>query len=169
MPSNHLILCCPLLLLPSIFPSIGVFSNVSDLPSGGQRFGLQHQGWFPLGLTGLISLLSKGLSRVFSSTAVWRHQFFGTQPFYCQYMTTGKTIALMVWTFVGKVISVLFNMLSRFVIIFLPKSKHLLISCLLSPSTVTLETKKIKSFTVSPSICHKLTLLSINFHKQFHT
>ena len=83
-------------------------------------------------------------------------------------MTTGKTIALMVWTFVGKVISVVFNMLSRFVIIFLPKSKNLLISCLQSPSTVTLETKKIKSFTVSivsPSICHELTLLSINFYK----
>ena len=89
MPSNHLILCHPLLLPPSVFPSIRVFSNESALcirwpkhwnfsfsisPSN------EFQGWFPLGLTDLISLLSKGLSRVFSSTAVWKHQFFGAQP-----------------------------------------------------------------------------------------
>ena len=92
------------------------------------------QDWFPLGLTGWISLQSKGLSRVFSNTTVQKHQFFGTQlssqsnshP----YMTTGKTIALTRQTFVGKVMSLLLNMLSRLVIAFLPRSKHLLISWL---------------------------------------
>ena len=89
MPSNHLILCRPLLLLPSIFPSIRVFSNESALPISGQSIGasasasilpMNIQTWFPLGLTGLISLLSKGLSRVFSWTSVRKHQFFGTLP-----------------------------------------------------------------------------------------
>ena len=103
------------------------------------------QGLFPSGLTGLISLLSKGLSRVFSSTTVGRHQFFGAQPFLWSdshihllhpYMTTGKTIALNIWAFVGKVISLLFNMLSRFVLAFLSKSKNLLISWLQSLSTL---------------------------------
>ena len=88
MPSSHLILCCPL-LLPSIFPSIGIFSNESLFVSGGQSIGISAspsvlpmniQSWFPLGLTGLISLLSKGLSRVFSSTTVEKHQFFGALP-----------------------------------------------------------------------------------------
>ena len=72
------------------------------------------------------------------------------------YMTTGKTIALTKWTFVGKVMSLLFNMLSRLVITFLPRSKHLLISWMQSPSTVILEPKKIKSLTVSPYICHEV-------------
>ena len=86
MPSNHLILCCPLLLLSSIFPSNRVFSNESALQSGGQSIGasasvfpINIQGWFLLGLTGLISLLSKRLSRVFSSTIIWKPQFFSTQ------------------------------------------------------------------------------------------
>ena len=87
-PSNHLILCHPLLLLPLIFPSIRVFSNELALPSGSQSveasasasvLAVNIQSWFPLGLTGLIFLLSKGLSRVFSSTSVQRHQFFGAQ------------------------------------------------------------------------------------------
>ena len=120
------------------------------------------QGWFPLGLTGLISLLSKRLSRVFSGTTVQKHQFFSalfmgqlSHP----YVTTGRNIALTRRTFVGKVMSLLFNMLSRFVIAFLPRSKRLLISWLQSPSAVILEPKKIKSVTVStfsPSICHKV-------------
>ena len=119
------------------------------------------QGWFPLGLTGLISLQCKGLSRVFSNTTVQKHQFLGAE-FYswsnCHILTTtGKTIALTRWTFVGKIISVRFNLLSRFVIAFLPRSKHLLISWLQSSSAVLLESKKIKSVTisiVSPSTCH---------------
>ena len=106
MPSNHLILCCPLLYLLSIFPSIRVFFNKLTLCirwpnywsfSFSTSFPMNIQGWFPLGLTGLISLLSKGLSRVFSTT-VRKHQFFSAQPsFMVQLshpcMTTGKTIA----------------------------------------------------------------------------
>ena len=88
------------------------------------------QDWFPLGWTGWISLQSKGLSRVFSDTTVQKHQFFGAQFFFIvqlshPYMTTGKTIALTKWTFVGKVMSLLFNMLSRLVIAFLPRNKRL--------------------------------------------
>ena len=122
------------------------------------------QEWFPLGLTGLISLQSKGLSRVFSRTIIqkasvlWLSAFFIVQ-FSHQNMTTGKTTALTVWTFVSKVMSLLFNMLSRFVIAFLPRSNHLLISQLQSPSAVILKPKKIKSVTVSivsPSICHEV-------------
>ena len=85
------------------------------------------QGWFPLGLTTVISLLSEGLSRVFSRTTVQKHQFFDTAFFMIQlshpYMTTGKTVAWTIWTFFGKVISLLFHMLSRIVIAFLPRSK----------------------------------------------
>ena len=87
MPSNHYILCCSLLFLPSIFPSIGVFSTSQLFPSGGQNIGasasvfpMNIQGWFPLELTGLIFLLSKEISRVFSNATVQNHQFFGTQP-----------------------------------------------------------------------------------------
>ena len=117
----------------------------------------------PLGWTGWVSLQSKGLSRVFSNTTVHKHQFFSTQ-FSSQsnshpYMTTGKIIALTRWTFAGKVMSLLFNMLSRLVITFLPRSKRLLISWLQSPSAVILEPRKIKSdtvSTVSPSISHEV-------------
>ena len=119
------------------------------------------QDWFPLGLTGLISLLSKGLSRIFSNT-VQKHQFFSAQlsfQFSHSHRTTGKTIALTLQIFVGKEISLLFIMLSRFVIAFLPRSKCLLISWLQSPPAVILEPKKIKSVTVSvvsSSICHEV-------------
>ena len=106
---------------------------------------------------------SKGLSRVFPYTTVQKHQFFGaqlsSQSNSHPYMTTGKTIALTRWTFVGKVISLLFNMLSRLVITFFPRTKCLLISWLQSPSVVILEPKKIKSVTVSivsPSIYHEV-------------
>ena len=123
---------------------------------------MNNQDWFPLGWVGWISLHSKELSRVFLNTIVQKHQFF-TAQLYVQlshpYMTTGKTIALTRRTFVGKVISLLFNMLNRLVITFLPRSKHLLISWLQSPSTVILEPKKIKSDTVStvcPSTCHEV-------------
>ena len=155
-PSSHLILCHPLLLLPLVFPSIRVFSSESVLHIRWPKywsfsFGIspsnEYSGWFPLGLTGLISLLSKGFLRVFSNTTVQNHQFFGTQFFLMvqlshPFMTTGKTIALTRWSFVGQVMSLLFNMLSRLVITFLPRSKHLLVSWLQSPSAVILEPKK---------------------------
>ena len=103
-------------------------------------------------------------SQEFSNTTVQKHQFFSVQLYLVvqlshPYMTTGKTIAFTMWTFVGKVMSLLFNMLSKFVIAFLPRSKHLLISWLQSPSAVILEPKKIKSVTisiVSPSISHEV-------------
>ena len=137
MPSNHVILCCPLFLLPSIFPIIKVFSNVSVLCIRWPKYwsfsfsispAMNILDWFPLGWTGWISLQSKGLSRVFSNTTVQKHHFFGAQLysptfFIVQllhpYMTTGKTIALNRWTFVGKVMSLLFNMLCMLVIAFL--------------------------------------------------
>ena len=121
------------------------------------------QGLFPLGLTGLISLLSKGLSRIFSNTTVWKHQFFGALPSFFMvqvsqlYVATGKTIALTIWTFVSKVMSLLFNTLSQFVIAFLPRSSCLLISWLQSPFAVILKPKKRKSvtaFAFSFSVCH---------------
>ena len=141
-------------------------------PSGGQRIGasalasvfsMNIQDWSPLGWTGCISLKPKGLSRVFPNTTVQKHQFFGTQL--SSYSNshidawTGKTIALTRQTFVGKVMSLHFNMLSRLVIAFFPKSNYLLISWVQSPSAVILELKKIKSVTVStvsPSICHEV-------------
>ena len=157
MPSNHLILCHLLLFCLQSLPASGSFPMSWLFTSGGHSFRasasvlpMNIQGWFPLGWTGLISLLSKGLSRVFSSTTVQRHQFFSAQPFFIvqlshPYMTTGKILALARWTFVGKVMSLLFNMLPRLVIAFIPRSKRLLISCLQSPSAVILEPKKIKS------------------------
>ena len=105
---------------------------------------IQH--CFPLGLTGLISLQSEGLSKSLlqhhglKALILWHSAFFMVQLSH-PYMTTGKTIALTIWTFVGKVMSLLFNTLSRFVIAFLPRSKLLLISCLQSPSTLILEPK----------------------------
>ena len=136
---------------------MGVSASASVLP-------MITQDWFPLGWTGWISLQSMGLSRVFSSTTVQKHQFFSAQlssrsKSSHPYMTTGKTIALTRWTFCGKVMSLLLNMLSRLVIIFLPRSKRLLISWLWSPSAVILEPPKIKSATastVSPSISHEV-------------
>ena len=135
--------------------SIGVSASASVLP-------MNIQDWFPLGLTGLISLQSRGLSRVFSNNTVQKHQFFGTL-FIVQlshpYMTTGKIIALTRWTFAGKIMSLLFNTQSMFVIAFLWRSMCILISWVLSPSIVILKPKKIKSLIVSivsPSICHEV-------------
>ena len=122
--------------------NIGVSASASVLP-------MNTHDWSPLQWTGWISLQSKGLSRVFLNTTVQKHQFFSAQLLH-PYMTTGKTIALTRRTFVGKVMSLLFNVLSRLVITFLPRSKHLLISWLQSPSAVILEPPKIKSDTVSP-------------------
>ena len=121
--------------------SIGVSASASVLS-------MNTQDWSPLGWTGWISLQSKGLSRVFSNTTVQKHQFCAQLSLWSTshpYMTTGKTIALTTWTFVGKVMSLLFNKLSRLVITFLPRSKHLLISWLQSPSVVIWSLKKIKS------------------------
>ena len=138
---NDLILRCPLLLLPSIFPSIKVFSNESALCIRWPKdwnfrilLPMNVQGWFPLELTGLI-LLSKRLSRVFSST-IRKHQFFGAQlslwsNSHIHYVTTGKTTALIIQTFVySKVMPLFFNILSRFLIDFLLRSKYILISWL---------------------------------------
>ena len=123
------------------FLNYGLFQWVSSSPSGSQSIGVSAstsvlpmniQDWFPLGLTSWISLQSQGLSRVFSNTTVQKHQFFSAQPSLWSNShsrtSTGKTIALTRWTFVGKVMSQLFNMLSRFVIAFLPGSKRVLIS-----------------------------------------
>ena len=109
------------------FPAAGSFPMSSLFASNGQSIGASAsvllksiQSWLPLALTGLMSFLSKRLSRVFSSTTIWKHQFLSTLPSLLShpYMTTGKTITLNIWTFVGKVISLLFNTLSRFVIVF---------------------------------------------------
>ena len=133
MPYNHLIICHPLLLLPSIFPSIRVFLSESVLHIRRPKywsFSLRispslWRDWFPLGLTGLISLQSKGLSRVFSNTTVPKHpqcSNFCIIQLSHPYMTTCKNIALTKWTFVSKVMSLLFNMMSRLVITFLPRN-----------------------------------------------
>ena len=152
MPSNYLILCHPLLLLSSMFPSIrGLFKWVSSLHQVDKvlELQLQHQSfqWTPRTDLLRVSLQSKGLPRVFSNTTVQKHQFFGAQlssqsNSHIHPWPPEKTIALTRRTFVGKVMSLLLNMLSRLVITFLPRSKHLLISWLQSPSAVILEPKK---------------------------
>ena len=170
MPSNHLILCCPLLPLPSIFPSIRVFSNESTLhirwpKYWGFSFSIrpsnEYSGLTPFRMDWLDLLAVQGtlksLLQHYSSKAsiLWLSAFFIVQLSH-PYMTTGKTIALTRRNFVDKVMSLLLNMLSRLVITFLPRSKRLLISWLQVPSAVILEPRKIKSATVSPSICHKV-------------
>ena len=163
MPSNHLILCRPL-LLSSIFPSIRVFSDESALyirwpEYWSFSFNISPSNEHP----GLISLQSKGLSSLFqhhsSKASILQHSAFFTVQLSHPYMTSGKTIALTRRTFVGKIMSLLFNMLSRLIITFLPRRKRLLILWLQSPSAVILEPPKIKSDTVStgsPSICHEV-------------
>ena len=156
IPSNHLILCWPLLLLPSIFPSIRVFSNETVLHIRWPKYWSFSFNINPSNeYSGLISfrmdwldLLAvqgtlKSLSQHHSLKASILHcsAFFTVQLSH-PYMTTGKTIALTIWTFVGNMMSLLFNILSRLVIAFLPRRKHLLISWLQSPSAVTLEPQK---------------------------
>ena len=173
MSANHLILCHLLLLLPSIFPSTRVFSDESALLITWPKYwsysfnispSNEHSGLISFRMDWLNLLAVQGtlksLLQHHSSKAsiFWCSAFFIVQLSH-PYMTTGKTIALTRWTFVGKVMSKLFNMLSRFFITFLPRSKRLLISWLQSPSTVILEPKKIKSATVStvsPSIFHEV-------------
>ena len=163
MPSNHLILCRPLLLLPSIFPSIRVFSNESAHCIRWPKYwslsfnispSNEHPGLISFRMDWLDLLAAQGtlksLLQHHSSKASihWHSAFFIVQLCH-PYMTTGKTIALTRWTFVDKVMSLLFNLQSSLVIIFLPRSKCLLISWLKSPSAVILEPRKIKSATVS--------------------
>ena len=156
MPCNHLILCHPLLLLPSIFGSIRVFSNESvlcirwpkywsfsfSISSSKEYSGLFSFSidWFDL-LAVQENLKSLFQHRSSKASVLWHSAFIIVQLSH-PYMTTGKTIALTIRTFVGKVMSLLFSMLSRLVIAFLPRNKHLLISWLQSPSAVILEPPK---------------------------
>ena len=148
-------------------PASGSFQMSQFFTSDGQRIGVSAlpsilpmniQDWFPLGWTGWISLQSKVLLRVFSNTTIQKYQFFSAQLSLQSnshpYVTTGKTIALTRRTFVGKVMSLLFNMLSRLVIAFLPRSKHLLISWLESPSAVTFGAPQNKNISLFPLFPH---------------
>ena len=173
MPCNHLILCHPLLLLPSIFPSIRVFSNESGLRIRWPKYWSfsfsisppnEHPGLISFRMDWLDLLAVQGtlkslLQNHSSKASILQCSAFFIVQLSHPYMTTGKTIALTRRTFVDKVMSLLFNMLSRLVTTFLPRSKCLLISWLQSPSAVILEPRKIKSATVStvsPSICHEV-------------
>ena len=175
MPSNHLILCCPLLLPPSIFPSIGVFSNESVLRFRWPKYwsfsfsislSKEYSGLISFRIDWLDLLAVQGtlkslLQHHSSKASILQHSaFFRVQLSY-SYMTIGKTIALTRQTFLGKVMSLLFNMLSRLVVTFLPRSKCLLISWLQSPSAVILEPPKILEppatvYAVSLSIRHEV-------------
>ena len=162
MPSNHLILCRPLLLPPSIFPSIRVFSNESVLCIRWPKYWSFSFSISPSNeYSGLISFRVYWLDllAVQAKASILRRSAFFIVQLSHPYMTTGKTTALTRLTFVGKVMCLLFNMLSRLVITILPRSKRLLISWLQPPSTVILDPQKIKSATVStvsPSICHEV-------------
>ena len=159
MPSNHLILCHPLLLLPSIFPSIRVFSNESALCLRWPKYQLDAELQLRISpsnkYSGLISfridcfdllavqgILKSLLQHHSSKASILKHSHFFRVQLSHPYMTTGKTIALTSWTFVSKVMSLLFNTLCRFVIAFLLRSKRLLISWLQSPPAAILEPKK---------------------------
>ena len=173
MPSNHLILHRPLLLLPSTIPSIRLFSNESALCIRRPKYwsfsfnispANEHLGLISFRMDWLDLLAVQGtrkslLQHHSSKTSILRRSTFFIVQLSHPYMTTGKTIALIRWTFVDKVMSLLFNMLSRLAVTFLPRNKCLLISWLQSPSAVILETRKIKSATVStvsPSTCHEV-------------
>ena len=173
MPSNHLIFCCPCLLLPSIFPNIRGFSNESVLPIRWPKYwsssfsfspSNEHPGLssFTMDWLNLLAVQGthKSLLQLHSSKAsILLHSAFFTVQLSHPYMTTGKTIALTRWTSVDKTLSLIFNMLSKLVIIFLLRSKNFLISWLQSPNAVILEPRKTKSdtvSTVSPSISHEV-------------
>ena len=159
MPSSHLILCHPLLLPPSIFPSIRVFSNESALLIRWPKYwsfsfninpSNEHPGLISfrmdwLDLLAVQGILKSLLQHHSSKASILQHPAFFIVQLSHPYMMTGKTIALTRRTFVGKVMSLLFNMLSRLVITFLPRSKRLLISLLQSPSALILEPRKRKS------------------------
>jgi len=182
MPSNHLILWHPLLLLPSIFPSIRVFSNESALHIRWAKYwsfsfnispSNEHPGLISIRMDWLDLLSVQGtlkslLQHHSSKASIFLCSAFFIVQLSHPYMTTRKTISLTRWTFVGKVMSLLLNMLSRLVITFLPRSKCLLISWLQSPSAVILEPRKIKSDTVGGDIiCLKLSVL-INERENFN-
>ena len=173
MPSSHLILSCPILLLPSIPPNIRVFSNESKLHMRWPKYwsfsfsiipSKEHPGLISFRMDWLDLLAVQGtlkslLQHHTSKTSILQHSAFFTLLLSHPYMTTGKTIALTRRTFVSKVMSLLLNMLSGWVITFLPRSKRLFISWLQSPSAVILEPEKIKSATistVSPTIFHEM-------------
>ena len=173
MPSNRLVLCHPLLLLPSIFPSIKVFSSESALHIRWPKdwsfsFSIspssEYSGLISFRMDWLDLVAVQGTLKILLQHHSWkasilRHSAFFMVQLSHPYMTTGKTIALTRRTFVGKVIFLFLNALSRFVMAFLPRSKHLLISWLQSLSAVILEPKKIKSVTVSivsPSVCYEV-------------
>ena len=169
MPSNHLILCHPLLLLPSIFPSIRVFPNDSVLCIRWPKYWSfsfsisptnEHPGLISFRMDWLDLLAVQGtlkslLQHHSSKASILRHSACFIVQLSHPYMTTGKTIALTRRTFVDKIMSLLFNMLSRLLISFLPRSKHLLISWLQSPSAVILEPRKI--------VCHCFHCFPIYF------
>ena len=173
MPSGHLILCCPLFLLPPIPPSNRVFFNESALHIRWPKYwsfsfnispSSEHPGLISFRMDWLDLLAVQGtlkslLQHHSSKVSILQLSVFFTVQLSHPYMTTGKAIALTTQTFVGKVMSLLLNMLSRLVITFLPRSKHLLISWLQSPSAVILQPPKMKSDTVSSvstSICHEV-------------
>ena len=173
MPSNHLILCHPLFLPPSNFPSIRVFSNESVFHIRWPKYwsfsfsispSSEYSGLISFRMDWLDLLDAQGILKSLlqhhssKSSILQCSAFFMVQLSY-PYMITGKTVSLTIWTFVGKVISLLFNARSRLIITFLPRSKRLLIPWLQSPSAVILEPPKIKSdtvSTVSPSISHEV-------------
>ena len=173
MPSNHLILCHPLLLLPSIFPSIRVFSKESVLCIRWPKYwsfsfsissSNEYSGLISFRIDWFVLLVVQGTLKSLlqyhsSKASILQHSVFFIVQLSYPYMTTGKNIALNRWTFVSKVMSLLFNKLSRLLIDFLPRSKCLLISRLQAPSAVILKPKKIKSLTVSivsPSVSHEV-------------
>ena len=190
MSSNHLILCRPLLLPPSIFPSIRILSNESvlcirwpkdwsfsfSISPCNEYSGLIsfRMGWYDL-LSVQVITLNSLLQHHSSKASILRCSAFFIVQLSHPYMTTGKTIALTRWNFVGKVMSLLFNMWSRLVITFLPRSKCLLISVLQSPSAVILEPKKIKSlFPLFPYLpwsdgtrCHDVCFWMLSFKPVF--
>ena len=187
IPSSHLILCCPLLLLPPFPPSIRVFSNESALCMRWPKywsfsFNISPSKEIPglisfrmdwLGLLAVQGTLKSLLQHHSSKASILQCLVFFTVQLSLPYMITGKTISLTRWTFVGKVMSLLFNILSRLVIVFLPRSKCLLISWLQSPSAVILEPKKIvcHCFHCFPvdlpwsngTGCHDLRFLNVEF------
>ena len=180
MTSNHLVLCHPLLILPSIFPNIRVFSNESALHIRWSKYwsfsfnsspSNEYPGLISFRMDWLDLLAVQGtfkslLQHHSSKASILQCSAFFTVQLSHPYVTTGKTIALTRWTFVGKVLSVLFNMLSRLVITFLPRTKRLLISWLQSPSAMILEPRKVKS-VLFPLLSTRFSLITYFMHSRY--